>query len=121
MTLEVLAIRCPSCGGAKIVQHLTPVYGEGHKWEAGPCSTCNGTGVFPPDAAEAPPCTWRQDSDPDSDAWWTACGNGFTLNAPGTPTEHDFRYCCYCGGPLISAPYVPERDDDPVHPEDDEQ
>lgn len=47
-------------------------------------------------------CVWSQD-DWDSDVWGTGCGNYFSI-IEGTPTENDFRFCCYCGKPVDEAP-----------------
>lgn len=46
-------------------------------------------------------CGWVQDSD---GSWETGCGHIFEITE-GTPAENSFKFCCYCGGPLIEHPY----------------
>lgn len=53
-------------------------------------------------------CTWTLDVD-EWNSWATGCGNLFIID-DGTPKENDFRYCCYCGKPLIES--KPEDGDD---------
>lgn len=42
-------------------------------------------------------CVWTEDADGICE---TACGNAFVFN-DGSPVEHDFKFCCYCGGEMI--------------------
>ena len=42
-------------------------------------------------------CEWQKDDD---EFWWTDCKNGFVFNDGGTPLEHSFKHCPYCGGKL---------------------
>ena len=44
-------------------------------------------------------CYWSR-ADEDSDCWETSCDQAFCLDE-GTPTENKFKYCSYCGKPLI--------------------
>lgn len=43
-------------------------------------------------------CEWTP-SDEGEDLWDTQCGHLFILTC-GTPKDHGFRFCCYCGKPL---------------------
>ncbi|MFW2097774.1 hypothetical protein ACG9ZL_16350 [Acinetobacter sp. ULE_I057] len=33
--------------------------------------------------------------------WWTDCDNGFVFTEISSPTEHEFKFCCFCDGELI--------------------
>lgn len=55
-------------------------------------------------------CTWDQDGD-DSDVWATDCSHYFSI-IEGTPAECGFRYCCYCGRPLVESPHTPDDEDE---------
>lgn len=44
-------------------------------------------------------CVWSRDGY-DSDTWATGCGHYFTV-IDGTPTENQFRFCTFCGFPLL--------------------
>jgi hypothetical protein len=46
-------------------------------------------------------CQWSEDSDGN---WDTACGETFTFT-DGGPKENRARWCPYCGGELVAAPY----------------
>jgi hypothetical protein len=43
-------------------------------------------------------CIWTEDPDGN---WWTDCDNGFVFTESSSPTEHEFKFCCFCGGELI--------------------
>ena len=54
----------------------------------------------PPDPLPAPTgpgCAWTEDGD---GSWWSACGDGFVFT-DGGPQDNSFRFCCYCGLPLV--------------------
>ena len=46
-------------------------------------------------------CAWYQDGE--EGPWATGCGHYFSI-IDGTPTENDFRYCCFCGAALREIP-----------------
>ena len=48
--------------------------------------------------AITPPCRWTLDLIV-GQAWETACGEAFCLEADG-PVENKMKWCCYCGGKL---------------------
>jgi len=43
-------------------------------------------------------CVWTYDDD--SNLWRTSCGEEVHLT-DGTPKENNFKFCVYCGKPLI--------------------
>jgi hypothetical protein len=43
-------------------------------------------------------CTWFNPFE--SDAYFTDCGNGFTL-IDGTPSDNSMKFCCFCGKPIV--------------------
>lgn len=51
------------------------------------------------------PCTWNEDAD----GVWFSCDapeggrNAFTFEV-GDPEDNDFKFCPYCGKPLIANP-----------------
>jgi hypothetical protein len=47
-------------------------------------------------------CEWSCDPDDEleSDVWDTACDQKFVLQV-GTPADNRFRFCAYCGKPLV--------------------
>lgn len=45
-------------------------------------------------------CTWHLD---DADMWEASCGYACTINE-GTPEQNEMKYCCSCGGKLITPP-----------------
>lgn len=49
----------------------------------------------PPEISNS--CTWESDDD---GIWNTACGQAFLFNDDG-PTANGFKFCPYCGRPLI--------------------
>ena len=55
------------------------------------------------DAAKT--CDWREDEDDGN--WWTTCQQTFEF-FDGTPEDNSFRFCPYCGLPLISVPRTNE-------------
>lgn len=55
------------------------------------------------------PCTWTPDED---GIYWTSCDHGFVLGHDGPLAECAFRFCCYCGKPLVERPYVDPRGDE---------
>ena len=46
-------------------------------------------------------CEWGID-DADGSVWKTGCDNLFVIIS-GTPSDNDFRFCMYCGRPLVEA------------------
>ncbi len=50
-------------------------------------------------------CTWTKGTD----GWLTACSHIFYLT-DGSPSQHEMKYCCYCGGPLIEVPETEEHE-----------
>jgi hypothetical protein len=51
------------------------------------------------------PCTWAEDSD---GVWNAACPpvgeHSFCFTDEG-PTENGFKFCCYCGKPIVVIPF----------------
>ena len=43
---------------------------------------------------EPPTCNWREDAD---GVWSSDCGDAFVFDDSGTPEEHHFTHCPYCG------------------------
>ena len=43
-------------------------------------------------------CEWKLD-DADNNVYKTGCGNYFQLSED-TPTDNEFKFCCYCGEKL---------------------
>ena len=43
-------------------------------------------------------CRWKEDEDGN---WFTGCMEGFVF-MDGGPVENSFKFCCYCGGKLIT-------------------
>ena len=50
-------------------------------------------------------CGWYEDDEGD---WQTDCGELFILTG-GPPSEHQMKFCCYCGRPLAEHLYVEEE------------
>ncbi len=46
-------------------------------------------------------CYWSR-ADEDTDMWETSCEQAFCLDE-GTPKENDFKFCVYCGKPLVES------------------
>jgi hypothetical protein len=46
-------------------------------------------------------CVWTEDED---GIWNTSCGNAFIMNDE-TPSENDFKFCCFCGKLLVEEKY----------------
>ena len=59
--------------------------------------------------APATPCMWREDED---GTWDTNCGEVFVFITDGGPSENKMRFCCYCGGPVISMYFQQENNDE---------
>jgi hypothetical protein len=53
-------------------------------------------------------CTWTQDSS--LELYATECGSWFYFTDEG-PTEHEFRFCPYCGKSLVDVKYVFEDEE----------
>jgi len=56
------------------------------------------------------PCVWAE-CDPLTDdlpRWDTTCGQSFTF-IDGGPAENGIKFCCYCGHPVESKPFVYEE------------
>jgi hypothetical protein len=53
-------------------------------------------------------CTWTQDGS--LEYYNTECGNAFYFTDEG-PTEHEFRFCPYCGRKLVDVPYIEEEEE----------
>jgi hypothetical protein len=51
------------------------------------------------------PCTWTEDCD----YWEATCGGAFTFN-DGGPTDNGFKFCPYCGKPLVAVPCTEPAD-----------
>ncbi|ENW20946.1 hypothetical protein [Acinetobacter haemolyticus] len=52
-------------------------------------------------------CNWKQDIDLD---WSTSCGVNFELfDVISKPSEHNFKFCCYCGGELVEHEFIEEQ------------
>ncbi|MCR4300661.1 MAG: hypothetical protein NUV51_03550 [Sulfuricaulis sp.] len=47
--------------------------------------------------AKAKQCRWVED---DNGTYATGCRRYFQITE-GTPEENHFRFCCYCGKPLV--------------------
>jgi hypothetical protein len=47
-------------------------------------------------------CFWEYDDT--YDYWETSCGHAFCLEIGGTPIEHEFKFCMYCGKLLLDEP-----------------
>jgi len=47
-------------------------------------------------------CVWRQEKDfyDDDPFWLTACGD-VEMFMDGGPTENHYRFCPYCGKPIV--------------------
>lgn len=55
-------------------------------------------------------CEWREDS-VDEGSWDTACGLTFYLS-DGTPKDHLFDFCCFCGKSLLETKLAAEDEED---------
>jgi len=53
-------------------------------------------------------CTWVEDENGD---WHTDCTNMFAITE-GSPMDNDFKYCLYCGRPIVAAEFRYEDDED---------
>lgn len=47
-----------------------------------------------------PACVWALTND--GEFYETACGQAFVMLDGGEPKDHQMRFCCYCGLPLLS-------------------
>lgn len=58
-------------------------------------------------------CTWKLHKNGPwvDEVWATECDNDFIM-ADGTPTENEFKWCCFCGGRIIDEVVVGYDDDD---------
>lgn len=54
-------------------------------------------------------CHWTEDGD--YSYWETKCGHNFEV-IDGTPSENGFKYCCFCGRPLVEVPNEPDESDE---------
>lgn len=54
-------------------------------------------------------CLWYE-QDEDGEVWSTGCGNLFGITS-GTPSENSFKFCCYCGRPLVEERHESEGED----------
>lgn len=70
------------------------------------CDKC-GDGVF---SHAHKPCTWAEDSD---GVWNASCppvgDHSFCFTEDG-PTENGFKFCPYCGKPLVASAFDPNAD-----------
>lgn len=57
-------------------------------------------------------CHWKQGGWDEAGMYSTDCGHDFVLNNDSTPEENTFRFCAYCGNPLVSVPHVEPVDDE---------
>lgn len=89
-------------GGASVGGTAGPPWsGDGGTWPYTP------TPAAP--AAETV-CDWHQDGE-DSETWQTGCGHYFTI-IDGTPTDNEFRHCCFCGHLLAQHLHENDYDDE---------
>lgn len=62
------------------------------------------TGIMPAPENRPAICVWRTDVFKNHDyadgLWETSCGEIFSFEPWGTPSENKMRYCPYCGRPL---------------------
>jgi len=42
-------------------------------------------------------CTWKLPESQYFEVWETGCENSFFFGGDGTPKEHGFKFCPYCG------------------------
>lgn len=63
---------------------------------------CRAHVKVPPQVANT--CTWEADYE---GIWNTLCGDNFVFNDDG-PEAHGFKFCPYCGKPLIQVKPAPE-------------
>lgn len=54
-------------------------------------------------------CVWQQDG-LDGDTWETSCKHFFMV-IDDTPTNNGFKYCVFCGRPLVESLYSLEDDE----------
>lgn len=48
-------------------------------------------------------CTWVE-----NDGYWeSACDHSFIFNDCARPSEHKFKFCPFCGKPIVEQPEVP--------------
>lgn len=59
---------------------------------------------------ETKSCLWSRNTDDDNCMYETTCGNAFMFN-DGTPKDNGFRYCCYCGNPMLVNHFTDEDPD----------
>ena len=50
--------------------------------------------------ANAQACQWSLNDIGGDSVWETQCGHAFEFTTDG-PAENGFRFCGYCGGPLV--------------------
>ena len=53
-------------------------------------------------------CEWHGDSD---GLWGTSCGKAFEFTEDG-PEANGFKFCPYCGNPLVEVAYADEDVDE---------
>lgn len=61
-----------------------------------------------PQPAAQKSCAWTETDG--GEGWATACGELHVILA-GTPPENGYRYCCYCGQPLVAQPWTDPQPD----------
>lgn len=54
-------------------------------------------------------CVWRDGLDEYDCSWTTACGREFEFSMGGTPSEHHFKFCPYCGASIKAVEF--QRDE----------
>jgi len=54
-------------------------------------------------------CEWEEDGE-ESLTFETDCGKTFVLNE-GVPSEHDMKYCCFCGKKIIETEHIVEDEE----------
>ena len=53
-------------------------------------------------------CAWVENQDAN---WETECGETFVFNDCMLPSEHSFKFCCFCGGELSEKMFEEEWND----------
>lgn len=101
-------------GDVTVVDGVAGAGGASAGGTAGPpWSGDGGTRPYTPTPAAPAPdavCDWHQDGE-DSETWQTGCGHYFTI-IDGTPTDNEFRHCCFCGHLLAQHLHENDYDDE---------
>lgn len=54
-------------------------------------------------------CSWDQD---DEGGPWSACDHHYFEFTDEGPEENNFKFCPFCGRPLVATPWVEPPDDE---------